>query len=116
MIRAVTLCLAFTACCTTAGLAIRSTHQDVVYGPYERNKLDLWLAESSEGRRYPLLVCIHCGGFRRGDKSKYSRDTEFLTAMRNAGISVAAINYRLSDGGVNPYRDIFCSAVDFALE
>jgi len=67
-------------------------HADVVYGPYERNVLDLWLAEG-EGPR-PLAVYIHGGGWVGGDKSSLATGT--LTKLLAAGISVAAVNYRYS--------------------
>lgn len=76
------------------------THAEISYGPHERNVLDLWLAPREEPT--PLLVCIHGGGFKGGDKSKYHADG-IVTVMRDAGISVAAINYRLTDGGKSPY-------------
>jgi hypothetical protein len=51
----------------------------------------------------PLLVCIHGGGFMGGDKSNYRRNVRLIQTMLNAGISVAAINYRLTEGGKNPF-------------
>jgi acetyl esterase len=65
---------------------------DVRYGPHERNVLDLWQARGDGPR--PLVVFIHGGGFRGGDKSNLP--PALLKHCRDAGISVAAINYRLS--------------------
>ena len=72
------------------------THADVAYGPHSRNVLDLWLAPSDKPT--PLLVNIHGGGFRGGDKSKISR--ELIENMQKEGISVASINYRLTKEGL----------------
>lgn len=83
------------------GPRIKPTHADVRYGPHDRNTLDLWLVESDEPA--PLLICIHGGGFKGGDKRKYHTSVRLITDMHRAGISVAAINYRLTDGGKNPY-------------
>ena len=79
---------------------LRPTQADIAYGAHERHKLDLWLKESD--RPTPLLVCIHGGGFRAGDKSKYHRQVSLIKRMHGAGISVASINYRLTEGGKNP--------------
>lgn len=63
---------------------------NVSYGEDERNVLDIWLAES-EGPT-PLAVYIHGGGFRSGSKEKLKANK--LIDLLDAGISVAAINYR----------------------
>ena len=85
---------------TTAN-AVAVTHANVKYGPHERNILDLWLAKSD--RPTPLLICIHGGGFKGGDKKTYANRPTLIRTMHDAGISVASINYRLTDGGKNPY-------------
>ena len=79
---------------------IAPTHAHVKYGPYERNVLDLWLAKRDDGKPTPLAIFIHGGGFVSGDKSKLSMST--LRQYLAAGISVAAINYRLLDSGPFP--------------
>src|SRR5262245_53391830 len=66
--------------------------QDAKYGPHERNVLDLWKAKADKPT--PVVVYIHGGGFRAGDKSSLS--PALLAKCREAGISVAAINYRFS--------------------
>ena len=67
------------------------THANVKYGPYERNVLDFWRAESDSPA--PLVVFIHGGGFRGGSKRSLNAST--LKQLLNAEISVAAIHYRL---------------------
>jgi acetyl esterase/lipase len=64
----------------------------VKYGPHERNVLDLWKAKSD--RPAPLVVFIHGGGFRSGSKENLS--PALLAGCLKNGISVMAINYRLS--------------------
>ena len=73
------------------------TFENVSYGPDASNKIDFWKASSNEPT--PLVVFIHGGGFRAGDKSAYDRP--LLTACLASGISYASINYRLSD--IAPY-------------
>ena len=80
---------------------VEPTFSNIKYGPHERNVFDLWKADSA--RPTPLLICIHGGGFSMGDKSGFHEDHELIGAMRDAGISVAAINYRLTEDGKNPY-------------
>ena len=72
--------------------------KDAKYGPHERNVLDLWKAKSDTPT--PLLIYIHGGGFRAGDKSSLS--PPLLTLCREKGISVAAINYRFSQHAPYP--------------
>ncbi|MGE3313562.1 MAG: alpha/beta hydrolase fold domain-containing protein [Planctomycetaceae bacterium] len=67
------------------------TQANVSYGPHARNILDFWKAEG-EGPR-PLLVYIHGGGWVAGDKKQ---DEGSVKPFLDRGISVAAINYRLT--------------------
>lgn len=69
----------------------KPTFTDVRYGPHERNVLDYWQAKSD--RPTPLAVYVHGGGFRNG--SKNSINVRTLKELLEAGISVAAIHYRL---------------------
>ena len=64
---------------------------DVPYGPHERNVLDFYQAKSDKPT--PLALYIHGGGFRGG--SKRSVNQVVLRDLLAAGISVAAIEYRL---------------------
>jgi acetyl esterase/lipase len=66
------------------------THADVAYGKHPRQKLDFWQAKSDSPT--PLVVLIHGGGWTGGDKSGYG--TTAIKPFLDAGISVAAINYR----------------------
>lgn len=72
-------------------VTIEPTHKDVKYGPHERNRIDFYKAESKGPT--PLVVYIHGGGFRGGRKTGINQQT--LRDLLNAGISVAAIEYRL---------------------
>ena len=75
-------------------------HADVPYGPHERHVLDFWTAEPGRaGHPPPLIVFIHGGGFRGGDKRAVA---PWLERWRSAGIAVAAVNYRLSQHAPAP--------------
>src|SRR6516225_12331585 len=77
--------------------ALKPTHRDVHYGPYDRNLLDFWQAESKKPT--PVLVSIHGGGFLGGDKGVNS---QLLKQCLASGISVAAITYRFSSQAIAP--------------
>jgi len=64
---------------------------NVRYSAHERQVFDIWLADTDEPA--PLAVYIHGGGFKSGSKEKLKSDN--LDQLLKAGISVAAINYRL---------------------
>lgn len=73
--------------------AVTPTVADFVYGDQsERQKFDLYLAKSESPT--PLLLMIHGGGWKNGDKSSYATQVK---PYLDAGISVAAINYRFID-------------------
>jgi acetyl esterase/lipase len=86
------------------GAAIQPTHADVAYGPHERNKLDLYLAESKTPT--PLVLFIHGGGFRGGDKSSVSAGE--IRSFHREGWSVAAINYRFTNVVPAPGQYLDC--------
>src|SRR5438046_7456623 len=57
---------------------------------HERQKFDFWQAKSD--RPTPLVLLIHGGGWMGGDKTGYGAN--MIQPFLDAGISVAAINYR----------------------
>jgi acetyl esterase/lipase len=63
---------------------------DVTYGPHKQNVVDFYKAESDVPT--PLAVFIHGGGFRGGSKRGLNAGT--LRELLDAGISVAAVEYR----------------------
>src|SRR5687768_11459195 len=91
---AVTLLLAL-AGPPAAGQERRPAHENVKYGPHARNVMDVWLAESDGPA--PVLVSIHGGGFRGGNKTV---SPDLLRGCLESGISVVAITYRLSDQAI----------------
>ncbi len=68
----------------------RHSFKNYKYGPHERNVFDFYPAQSDEPT--PVAVYIHGGGFRNGSKDGINNKT--LKALLDAGISVAAFNYR----------------------
>lgn len=75
----------------------KPTHADVAYGDHERHVFDIWLTPSDKPT--PLVIYIHGGGFRQGTKNMNPKS---LKTFQEAGLSVAAIHYRLSDSGPYP--------------
>lgn len=79
------------------------TLADYVYGQdSERQTFDFWQAESDKPT--PVVLLIHGGGWRGGDKTGYGASA--IQPLLDAGISVAAINYRFieqaMEQGVEP--------------
>lgn len=67
--------------------------EDVPYGPFSRNVLDIYLPTDVSGPT-PVAVYIHGGGFSSGDKSKIHQDKGDIAAYLADGIAVASISYR----------------------
>ncbi len=89
---------------TAAQVKPASDFTDVRYGPHQRNVLDFWRARSATPA--PLVLYIHGGGFRRGDKS--SVPPKRLMQYLEAGFAVAAVNYRLTDIAPSPAQYLDC--------
>lgn len=83
--------------------ALKPDVADVAYGSHERDRLDLYLAKGAEGKNTPVVVLIHGGGFRNGDKSRWAADKD-TKALLSQGISCAAVNYPFLDH--MPIQDI----------
>jgi acetyl esterase/lipase len=66
------------------------TAANLAYGKHERQVLDFWKAPSDKPT--PLVLYIHGGGWQNGDKKGLSGAA--IKQYLDAGISVAAINYR----------------------
>jgi acetyl esterase/lipase len=66
------------------------TVANLAYGKHERQVLDFWQAKSDKPT--PLVLYIHGGGWQGGDKSGLGAAA--IQHYLDAGISVAAINYR----------------------
>lgn len=70
------------------------TVADFKYGEDSpRQVFDFWKAKSDDPT--PLVLLIHGGGWRNGDKSGYGASA--IRPFLDAGVSVAALNYRFID-------------------
>jgi triacylglycerol lipase len=72
--------------------------RDLAYGPYERNRLDIFSAAIDPDTSRPVLVFVHGGGFIAGDK--HTEGSPFYSnigqwAVRN-GFNAVTITYRLA--------------------
>ena len=74
-----------------------TVYRDVAYvtDGHERHKLDLYVPDT--GENLPLIIWIHGGAWRGGDKTHYVR-MEYL----KTGYAGASLNYRLSQHAVFP--------------
>lgn len=68
---------------------------DCVYGPDPRHRLDLY--RTGDGSGLPVVLFVHGGGFRMGDKGDGGSwaNAAVARAMAEAGFLGAAMNYRL---------------------
>lgn len=66
------------------------TVANLPYGKHERQVLDFWKAKADKPT--PLVLYIHGGGWQNGDKGSFNG--ALIQQCLDAGISVAAINYR----------------------
>ena len=76
------------------------TVSNVTYIPSSTNplhKLDLYTPDISKSAvGYPLLVYVHGGGFRGGDKAAAGNSLRAALSGLDKGYMVAAVNYRLA--------------------
>ena len=82
-----------------------TVHRDLAYvtNGHARQKLDLYLPKGVE--RPPLMILVHGGGFKEGDKRE-----ENVAQWLVEGYAVASINYRYSWDAVFPAQVEDCKA------
>lgn len=85
---------------------------DIAYGNDPRQVMDLTHARGTGPA--PILVMVHGGAFKVGDKSELAIWPEFL----DAGIAVVRVNYRLSDTAKWPAQgeDVLAAVVHLQRE
>lgn len=64
---------------------------EYAYGPDRLQRLDYW---AGKGRNAPLVVFVHGGGWKRGDKDMMKGSAK-LSHWQAQGYAVASVNYRL---------------------
>lgn len=85
--------------------SIPPTHADVAYGPHEKQRFDIWVVKAPTPA--PLVLFIHGGGFRGGDKR--GANGALVDKLLGAGFAVASLNYRLTDVGPFPMQMHDCA-------
>jgi acetyl esterase/lipase len=85
-------------------------HRDLPYvaGGHERQRLDLYLPPAAHA--LPLIVWIHGGAFRMGDKASADPDNSAPTRYLSRGYAIASLNYRLSQHAPFPAQIEDCKA------
>ncbi|MBI4624978.1 MAG: alpha/beta hydrolase [Verrucomicrobia bacterium] len=73
---------------------------------HERQKLDLFVPDQPGGSR-PLLIWIHGGGWRQGDKANCP---PLRLGYTKEGYAVASVNYRLGGDAIFPAQIADCKA------
>ena len=74
----------------------------------DRQRLDLYLPDAT--KPYPVIVYIHGGGFRAGNK-RAGNAPDVIRAGLDRGYAVASLNYRLSGEATYPaaIEDVFAA-------
>lgn len=86
-------------------------YKDISYlHPFNRHRtFDLFVPAPPRNPGIPLLIFIHGGAWRAGDKEEYHAQARFWASNKRYPLAVAVINYRLSsmdeDGGPIKYPD-----------
>ena len=76
-----------------AGVSIQ---RDIAYGADRLQKLDVFTPDGAQGKKLPVLLFVHGGGFTRGDKhGDFYPDNITLWAAKNGMVGVN-IDYRLA--------------------
>lgn len=88
--------------------AVGKTYKDFSYGAGEENKFDLYVPADTSKETYGLIVYLHAGGFRTGDKSD---DAKMLQWLCSLGYVTAGVNYTLSSAE-NPAANVYTMSME----
>ncbi len=83
------------ASCRFPSAAQKATLSDETYGPFARNKMDVYLP-GTHSSSTPVVMLIHGGGWVAGNKTDWP--AEVINTIKGEGYAVATINYRYADG------------------
>ncbi len=87
---------------------IGKTYTDLSYGEKPANKFDLYVPKDNTRDSYGLIVYLHAGGFRTGDKSE---DAKMLQWLCSLGYVTAGINYTLNSDE-NPDANVYTMSME----
>jgi len=75
---------------------------DIAYGKAAQQRLDVYSPMGGrEGEAHPVVVWVHGGGWRNGDKDNRS-GTNLCKTWASAGVVMVNLNYRLTPDVVHP--------------
>lgn len=73
---------------------------DIAYGDHEAQRLDIYQPDDSDAaQKRPIMVYVHGGGWRKGDKARVGEKVDFFCGN---GWLFVSINYRLLPEGQHP--------------
>lgn len=87
---------------------IGKTYTDLSYGNGVANRFDLYVSADHSKETYGLVVYLHAGGFRTGDKSD---DAKMLQWLCSLGYVTAGINYTLNSDQ-NPTAIVYTMSME----
>jgi triacylglycerol lipase len=76
---------------------------DIAYGPDPLQKLDVYAPEGAKGKKLPVLLFVHGGGFTRGDKRGGFYPQNITEWAAKNGMVGVDIDYRLFQAQANPW-------------
>ncbi len=75
---------------------------DIAYGDDAKQRLDVYEAQlSQKGKACPVVIWVHGGGWRHGDKDNQA-GTKLCKTWAKEGIVMVNLNYRLSPAVMHP--------------
>lgn len=102
--------LSTSSCLPDPYVSVAEKKLNEVYGPNERNKMDMYLPTSRDSNT-ATVVLIHGGGWVGGDKTNWASD--FIYDLAGKGYNVASINYRYASGNFHNQMEDIRMALEF---
>lgn len=91
-----------------------TTLNDVAYGSHPKQRYDIYLPANRNTTVTPVIVMIHGGAWKAGDKSEF---TYYMNLLKSAWpkAAIVNINYRLASNANNIHHNEIIADIDSAI-
>ena len=82
---------------------VKADFENISYGNHQKQKIDVYPSKIINNEMHPIIVMVHGGGWKRGDKAASGVVDNKVNYYTKKGFILVSVNYRLTPE-VTPYE------------